>query len=155
MGLGPETLVGGACDDTTFCKAAGKTVEPIGTVDVVDITLGGGIEGGGMVVIVVEGTELPTTFWDTAEIGVELSKGCLNVAGGVLVTAAAAVVATVDSGLLDVNGAFCATVVTIDCGFDNAGNGGLFTVSKLGRLPPAENGGKEKDRGFLSKEKLA
>ena len=27
-------------------------------------------------------------------------------------------------------------------------------VSKLGRLPPVENGGKGKDSGFLSKEKL-
>ena len=103
MGLGAEALMGGACDDTTFCKAAGTAVE------VVAIILGGGIEGGGMVVIVVEGTELPTTFWDTVEIGVELSRGCLNVVGGVFVTAAA-VVAMVDGGkgvLLDENDAFC------------------------------------------------
>lgn len=30
----------------------------------------------------------------------------------------------------------------------------MFAASKLGRLPPPENGGKEKDNGFLSKEKL-
>ena len=45
--------------------------------------------------------------------------------------------------------------VTTDCGFDKAGNGGLLAASKLGRLPPLKNGGKEVGGTvFLSKEKL-
>ena len=107
VGLGAEGLVGGACDDTNFCTAAGIMAEVIGTAEVVGaplgmdsactiLLLGGGMLGGGIVVtidMVVEGTALPTTFWEAVEIGVELDKGCLSRAGGVL-----AVVATDDSG---------------------------------------------------------
>lgn len=175
MGLDTEDLVGGACDDTNFCTAAGITVEALGTTEVVGAPLGmdsactfkavllpgGGILGGGIVVIidiVVDGTALLTTFWEAVEIGVELDKGCLSGTGGVL-----AMAATDDSGkeellLLNENGAFCIPMlggVKIDCGFDNAGNGGLLAASKLGRLPPLENGGRDLSRTvFLSKEKL-
>ena len=116
--------------------------------------------GGGMVVIVAEDIALPTTFWGAAEIGVELNKGCLNGAGGVL-AATAVDTATLNGGselsLPDDNGAFCTlwmSGVTTDCGFENAIGNGLLVASKLGRLPPPENGGSDRDNGFLSKEKL-
>ena len=168
MGLGADGLMGGAYDDAIFCNAAGITVEVVGSVVAAETSLDGGIEGGGIITI-DDGIPLLMTFWEAAEIGVELSKGCLNEPNGVLAAAAAAVVVMFDGGkvmLLDESGAFCSawlSVVTTDGGFGNeerssvlaaVGSGALLVVSKLGRLPPIENGGKEKDTGFLSKEKV-
>lgn len=109
VGLGADGLVGGACDDITFCNAPGIMVVvgiALGMVDVcvLETIL---LVGGGIVVIkeAVEGTALPMTLWGTVEIGVELNKGCLNGPGGVLAATAA-----VEGGkglLLDENGAFC------------------------------------------------
>lgn len=168
VGLGADGLVGGACDDTNFWTAAG-IAEVAGTVEVVGIALGNdgacmletiALEGGGMVVMVAEDTVLPTIFWGAVEIGVELNKGCLNGAGGVLAVTEVDT-ATLNGGsalsLPDVNGAFCTiwlSGVTTDCGFENAIGNVLLVASRLGRLPPPENGGNDRDNGFLSKEKL-
>ena len=90
----------------------------------------------------------------------ELNKGCLNGAGGVLAVTEVDT-ATLNGGsalsLPDVNGAFCTlwlSGVTTDCGFENAIGNVLLVASRLGRLPPPENGGNDRDNGFLSKEKL-
>jgi len=169
VGLGAEGLVDEACDDTNFCSTAGIAAEVIGTAEVVGTPLcmlntcafeTNLLLGGGTVVIidtVVEGKELPTSVCEAVEIGVELDKGCLSRVGGVL-----AVAATNDNRevllLLSDNGAFCIPMpsgVTTDCGFDNAGGGGLLAASKFGRLPPLENGGKDvRGKVLLSKEKL-
>ena len=168
VGLGAKGLVGGAYDDAIFCSATGIIVEVVGSVVAAETSLDGGMEGGGMLVTVEDGIPLPVIFWEAAEIGVELSKGCLNEPNRVLAAAAAVVVVMVDGGkvmLLVESGAFCTprlSVVTIGCGFGNegrrglpaVGSGPLLVVGKLGRLPPIDNGGKVKDKGFLSKEKV-
>ena len=117
-GLGAEGLAGRECDDTNFCTDAGTTVETTGIAEVTDIVFGMDdgvctletilLAGGGIVVTaaVVEDTALPITFWEATEIGVELNKGCLNGAGGVLAGAAAAVV-TATSFDEDDNGTLC------------------------------------------------
>ena len=169
VGLGADGLVGGACDDTNFWTAAGIAADVSGIAEVAGIILGMGgactletivLVGGGMVVTVTEDIALLTTFWGAAEMGVELNKGCLNGAGGVLavtVVDTAALNGGNELSLPDDNGAFCTlwlSGVTTDCGFENAIGNGLLVTNKLGRLPPPENGGKDRDNGFLSNEKL-
>lgn len=120
-GLGAEGLAGRECDDTNFCIDAGTTVETTGIAEVADIVFGMDdgvctletilLAGGGIVVtvVVVEDTVLPIAFWEATEIGVELNRGCLNGAGGVLAGAAAAAAAVVTATSFDEddNGTLC------------------------------------------------
>lgn len=116
----------GAC--TSFGGAIEAGTAESFVLDVLILPVGGGMEvmtaalNGG-------GAELAAT----AEMGVELNKGCLNDVGGDVVLEGGTKLPP------DINDAFCPSLAS---GGNAICGGGLLAI-KLGRLPPIENGDDE------------